>query len=60
MSSFTTKFRNKKTGVIHEVFCWDDYYGRHNYGYKVDNVDPVLTEEQFQEKYEEVNEESHA
>jgi len=54
MSSYMTKARNRKTGIIHEVFCWDDYYGNHAYGYQIDSLGPVLTEEQYQKQYEEI------
>lgn len=34
MSSFPAIFRNRKTGETVNVFCMDDYFGRHLYGYK--------------------------
>lgn len=52
MSSFEEKFRNKKTGEIETVFCWDDYFGRHRYGYVIKGHSRVLTEGEFMEKYE--------
>lgn len=63
MSSFTATFINKETGTKHKVFCWDDYFGRHRYGYVVDYNDTslsngiwpteptVLTEDEFQQLY---------
>lgn len=55
MSSFMRKFKHRASGEIHEVLCWDDYYGNHNYGYKVPSGD-VLTQDQFDEKYEALDE----
>lgn len=54
MSSFIKKFRNKKTGEIVEVFAIDDYFGSHEYGYKLPNG-TVYREEQFYNMYEEVS-----
>lgn len=34
MSSFYIKAKNKKTGEIKEFHVIDDFYGKHNYGYK--------------------------
>lgn len=51
------KCRNRKTGTEYVVFCIDDYFGRHNYGYDIKECDePVLTEEQFNKHYEIVKE----
>ena len=50
MSSFEAKFKHKETGNIVTVFCYDDYFGRHKYGYHINDV--VMTEEAFFEKYE--------
>jgi len=33
MSSFTIKAKNLKTGEIHSIWCMDDHFGKHNYGY---------------------------
>lgn len=54
MSSFYATFRNKETGEIVKALCWDDYYGRHQYGYKVGMGIP-LTEEEMLNKYERVH-----
>lgn len=51
MSSFKITARYKKTGEVKEVWCLDDYFGRHRYGYVIDKED-VLTEEQFYRLYE--------
>ena len=57
MSSFMAKCRNRKTKTEYAVFCIDDYFGRHSYGYDIRECDePVLTEEQFNKHYELINE----
>ena len=33
MSSFKITALHKKSGEVHEVWCMDDYFGRHIYGY---------------------------
>lgn len=53
MSSYYAEFKNKKTGHIARVLCWDDYFGRHKYGY-VFNDDTVLTEDEMSEQYRRV------
>ncbi len=53
MSSFTTKAKHKETGEIHEIFCHDDYFGKHVYGYQVPDGG-YITEKQFRERYEEL------
>jgi hypothetical protein len=40
---------NKETSEEVKVFCWDDYFGRHRYGYKVG--DTILTHDEFFDKY---------
>lgn len=59
MSSYTIKARNKQTGEVHTVWCIDDYFGRHQYGYSVlgrtgQEGDNALTEEEFEATYERV------
>lgn len=51
MSSYMAKARNKKTDAIVEVFCIDDFFGKHRYGYKIGDAQP-LTSKAFYEKYE--------
>jgi len=46
-----TKARHKKTGRIHDIFCFDDYFGRRNYGY--DDGTKVMREDEFRQHYEE-------
>lgn len=60
MSSFTRICRNKKTGELVSVFFWDDYHGRHCYGYQIALSGPVLTEEEFSRKYEVVEDNAPA
>lgn len=50
MSSFIAKVKNKQTGEIKECFFIDDYYGRHNYGYRIGAE--TLTEGQFVKNWE--------
>lgn len=52
MSCFTCMCRKRKTKKVVEVFCWDDYFGSHQYGYQINLSGPVLTEEEFGKKYE--------
>lgn len=55
MSSYVTKARCRETGTEFAVFCIDDYFGRHAYGYQIKERDgDVLTEEQFSKQYEEI------
>ena len=54
MSSFTCICRNKKTNKLTEVFCWDNYFGPHIYGYQVVLSGPVMTEGEFGKLYERV------
>ena len=49
MSSFGIRARHKVTGIIRNVGCIDDYFGKHNYGYLIDGC--YLTEDQFYEQY---------
>lgn len=50
MSSYTTKAVCKKSGEVVTVFCHDDYFSRHVYGYSVDGG-PMMTKEQFEKEY---------
>ncbi len=51
MSNYTIKAKHKKTGEIHEIFCHDDYYSGHKYGYKT--LDGrYINEKTFCERYE--------
>lgn len=51
MSSFIMKAISKKDGIEHAVFCWDDFFGEHKYGYRAFGTKGVLTEEEFNKKY---------
>ena len=50
MSSYMAKARHRETGKIHNIFCFDDYYGRHQYGY--DDGMKVMREKEFNDNYE--------
>lgn len=52
MSSFITKAKHKKSGEIHEIFCHDDYFGPHKYGYRTP-ANKVLNQAEFDRQYEE-------
>ena len=55
MSSFRIKATNKATGEEVEVWCIDDYFGKHKYGYILNMAQPVgtaLTEKEFEELYD--------
>lgn len=49
MSSFYTKCIDKQTGEVLGVFAIDDYFGSHEYGYKIG--ENVLTEQEFDKHY---------
>jgi hypothetical protein len=58
MSNYREFFKYKATGNLHQVDCLDNYFGNREYGYRplvygVDEV--VLTEKEFKEEYEKVN-----
>lgn len=52
MSSFKAMARHLQSGELHEVWCMDDYYGRHEYGY-IPNVEGggAMTEAEFDKQY---------
>lgn len=50
MSSYETTAVHRKTGKEHKIFCFDDYYGHHQYGY--DDGVKIMTEKEFSENYE--------
>jgi len=52
MSNYSIKVRNKETGEVRSCACMDDYFGQHNYGYKVENVKGVLTEDELGKEWE--------
>lgn len=52
MSSFNMNARHKKSGELHVIFCIDDYFGKHRYGYIPNIVGGVaLNEEDFHKFY---------
>ena len=59
MSSYFAKFRNKETGVEVMVRCLDDYFGYYKYGYYVEGEAGVMTEDELDERFERVRDESH-
>lgn len=52
MSSFKMKARHKTSGELHDIWCLDDYFGRHKYGY-IPNIEggEALTEKAFYKTY---------
>lgn len=54
MSSFKITARHKQDGTLHEVWCLDDFYGRHNYGYIICGSGKEMNEEDFYNQYEPV------
>ena len=52
MSSFTINAIHKKTKQLREIFCIDDYFGKHRYGYSLNNGSDVMTEKAFYDQYE--------
>lgn len=56
MSSFTITAKHKKSGAIYKVWCLDDHFGRHVYGYVPQGVeiDEALKEKEFYDQYEPV------
>lgn len=50
MSSFSITAINKKTKKIHKVWCLDDCFGHHQYGYAIDGSEPI-TEIEFNKNY---------
>lgn len=55
MSSFKMTAKHKQSGEIREIWCMDDYFGKHKYGY-IPNVEggSALAETVFYELYEPV------
>ncbi len=52
MSNYCIKVRNKETGEVRACACVDDFFGQHNYGYMVENVDKVLTGDEIEKDWE--------
>lgn len=50
MSNFTATFENKNTGEVKLVHCIDDFFGRHEYGYKFNDREEYLSAEQMIEE----------
>lgn len=56
MSSFSAFCREFRTGNVQAVFCLDDYFGRHRYGYQVGSK--IYTEQEFEANYEIIKQEN--
>jgi len=52
MSNFSFKAKNKKTEEQVAVNAFDDYFGKHQYGYRVENIDRIFDEFDFDENFE--------
>jgi hypothetical protein len=61
MSSFQIKAKHKQSGEIREIWCMDDYFGKHKYGY-IPNIEggSALAESIFHELYEPIQPNSEA
>lgn len=54
MSSFFGDVKNKETGEIKRCCFFDDYFGRHQYGMKIEGIQCVLDEDSFNQDWERV------
>lgn len=54
MSTFNLRARHKESGTLHTVTAMDDYYGRHNYGYKIHETGDIYEEYWFNKYFERV------
>ena len=54
MSSFEAVCKNRKTGEILSVICFDDHFGKNQYGYKINNNNniKIYNENEFNKYYE--------
>lgn len=50
MSSFSMKAKHKNTGEVVRVWCLDDCFGKHEYGYSVNGGEP-MREDDFAKEY---------
>ena len=53
MSNFHLRAKNKETSRPVFVEALDDYFGRHQYGYRLENGQ-ILNEKDFWERFEEI------
>lgn len=53
MSSFKIQATHKASGETHEIWCMDDYFGKHQYGY-IPNIPEgkAMTEAGFAREYD--------
>ncbi len=52
MSSFKITARHNASGELQEIWCIDDYFGRHKYGYIVNmESGSAMNEIEFYEQY---------
>lgn len=58
MSNFFADFRNKHTGEVVSVYCCDDYFGKHEYGFMVQGTNVFLRQDTFDKNFERVERES--
>ncbi len=57
MSNYSLKVKNKETGEILSANAYDDYFGRHKYGYALDrggNIQLIRNEEEFFSYFERI------
>ena len=54
MSSFIFTAKDRQTGEHHRAWAFDDYFGKHEYGYKLLDAEKVYTEDEFWQRYERV------
>lgn len=50
MSCYYLNLRCKKTDEVHRIFAIDDYFGRHDYGYKLPNGE-ILQPDELHDRY---------
>lgn len=57
MSNYSTVVVSRLTGEKYKVDCLDNYFGPHQYGYRVRNLtgsEGPLTENEFEQQFEPV------
>lgn len=59
MSSFQMKAKHRVTREVHDIWCLDDYFGKHQYGYIHNEGErTVYNEETFNWLYEPIKEQN--
>jgi hypothetical protein len=51
MSNYEFAAIDKQTGEEVRILAWDDYFGKHEYGYRLPNG-TVLREKEYMQNYE--------